>query len=75
MLAEIERGWRWVRLEAEMGFEEVGVMAALLDPLREAGVSILALSTFSTDHILVKETDIPRAEAAWREAGFSVRAS
>ncbi|HET9142613.1 ACT domain-containing protein, partial [Actinophytocola sp.] len=42
-----------------------GVLAA-------AGVSLFALSTFDTDHILVKAADLARAVAALTEAGHEV---
>ena len=75
MLADIERGWRWVRLDASMGFEEVGVMASFLEPVKSAGISVMALSSFATDHVLVKNSQLRPAVDAWRSAGFTVSGS
>ena len=47
-------------------------MARLAAPLARAGISILALATFDTDYLLVRETDLGRALAALRAAGHRV---
>lgn len=67
------RGWRALRVEGPLSFEQVGVLAALLAPLAEAGVSVFALSTYDTDYVLVRERDLARAVAALRSAGHTVR--
>ena|SRR5688500_12439203 len=41
-------------------------------PLARAGISILALATFDTDYLLVREPDLGRAVAALRAAGHHV---
>ncbi len=68
-----ERGWRALRVEGPLSFEQVGVLATLLAPLAEAGVSVFALSTYDTDYVLVREPDLTRAVAALRSAGHTVR--
>jgi hypothetical protein len=50
-------------------FSMVGVLASVLAPLAEAGVSIFALSTFDTDHVLVKREKLETAVAALTAAG------
>ena len=37
-----------------MDFSMVGVLASLVGPLAEAGISVFAVSTFDTDYLLVK---------------------
>ena len=56
----------------KLDFELVGVLLELIRPLREAGVPVLAISTFDTDWILVDEGRGPVAEAAWRSAGIEI---
>jgi hypothetical protein len=68
----VERGWRCLRVAGTLGFELVGVLAALLAPLAGAGVGVFALSTFDTDYLLVKEADLARAVAALRAAGHAL---
>src|SRR4051794_26131599 len=67
-----EAGWRCWRVVDTLDFALVGVLAALLEPLARAGISVFAVSTFDTDYLLVKEADRQRAVAAWRTAGHEV---
>ncbi len=67
-----EPGWRCLRVAGKLNFALVGVLASLLTPLASAGVSVLALSTFDTDWILIKENDLDRAIEALRAAGHEL---
>ena len=67
-----ERGWRALEVQGPLDFTMVGVLASILDPLREAGVSILALSTFDTDYVLVKDSSLDPALLALQAAGFTI---
>lgn len=49
-----------------------GVLAGLLEPLAEAGVSILAESSYDTDWILVPSHQADRAVAVWTTAGHLI---
>jgi hypothetical protein len=69
--ARIEDGWKALKLEGPIPFEEVGVLSALAGALAGAGLSLFALSTFDTDYILVKEGDLDAARAALGDAGFA----
>jgi hypothetical protein len=42
-------------------------------PLNDAGVSILALSTYDTDYVMVKATDADTAVKTLTSAGHTVR--
>ena len=65
-----ERGFHALDLPEPLGFDAVGVLAALAAPLAAAGVPILALSTYETDVLLVRDLD--GAVAALRDAGFAI---
>jgi hypothetical protein len=67
-----ERGWRCLRVGGTLDFGLVGVLASLLVPLADAGVSVLALSTFDTDYLLVKGADLTKAVEALQAAGHVV---
>lgn len=60
-IAHVERGWRALVLEGPIPFDEIGVLASLVSPLAIAGIPVFALSTFDTDWLLVRESDLPRA--------------
>ncbi|KGN38965.1 ACT domain-containing protein [Knoellia subterranea] len=61
-----------VEVAGPLAFEAVGVMAEILSPLVSAGISVLAMSTFDTDWILVPAGEITTASEAWRKAGLIV---
>jgi uncharacterized protein len=60
---ECEAGWRAFRVEAKLEFSAIGVLASILNPLAEAGISILSISTFDTDYVLVRAALLKRAKA------------
>ena len=67
-----ERGWRALRVAGPLDFNAVGIMARLTAPLARAEISLLALATFDTDYLLVREPDLNRALAALQADGHSV---
>jgi uncharacterized protein len=69
---ESSRGWRGFVVAGQLPFGTVGVMAELSGALAEAGVSLLAVSTFLTDYIFVRDADVDRARAAWQTRGHEV---
>ncbi len=56
-------------VQGPLDFALTGVLAALLTPLAEAGISVFTLSTFDTDWILVPTAEADRAEEEWRRRG------
>jgi hypothetical protein len=66
-----ERDWRCVRIAGTVDFSAVGVLASLLVPLAEAGISVFAVSTFDTDYLLVKDSDLEEARAVLGGHGHS----
>ena len=53
----------------------VGLLAALLMPLAEAGIAAYPFSTYETDWVMVRLIDVEKATAAWREHGHTVTAA
>ena len=49
-----------------------GNLAAFIDPLRDEGVPIFAISTYNTDYVLVKEEVSRTALDALRKAGHEL---
>lgn len=68
-----ERGFRALRVAGTVPFSATGVLASIAVPLAESGVSIVAISTFDTDYILVRETTLSETLSALREAGHSLK--
>lgn len=67
-----ERGWAALRLHGPFEFTLTGILAGVLNPLRDAGVGIFALSTFDTDYVLVAQPRLAEAVTALRAAGHTV---
>jgi hypothetical protein len=67
-----ERGWRALAVAGPLDFALTGVLAALAVPLARAGVSIFAVSTYDTDHVLVRSDRLAEAVAALRAAGHRI---
>ncbi len=53
--ARVERGLRWIRFEAAMGWEVVGFLARVSGALASAGVPIGAVCGYSRDHLFVAD--------------------
>ena len=70
----VETGWRCLKIEGPLAFEMTGVLAALSVPLADAGIPIFVISTFDTDYLLVKATDLKRACSVLRDDGHTVNA-
>ncbi len=64
-----ELGWRCIRIDGTMKLDEVGVLASLVQPLAEAGVSIFSASTFNTDYLFVMEEQLVNAVQALQKVG------
>jgi hypothetical protein len=68
-----EGPWRALRVAGPLDLALVGVLARLTAPLAAAGVAIFSVSTFDTDHLLVRAENLDAAVAALRDAGHVVR--
>jgi hypothetical protein len=68
-----ERGWRCVKVAGPFDFSLAGVHVSLAIPLAEASISILAIATYETDHLLIQEKDLERAMQVLERAGHRIR--
>ncbi len=59
-------------IEGVVDFSTVGVLAGLVAPLAEAGISVYVVSTYDTDYILVESRNAAAAAALWRRDGHVV---
>ena len=59
--AKIERNFRLLTFDIELDFNVVGFLAEVARILAKAEISIVALSAFSRDHLLVKQADLAKA--------------
>jgi len=68
----VEAGWRCLEVDGPLAFDLTGILAAISAPLAAAGLPIFAVSTFDTDYVLVRASDLERAVAALQETGHEV---
>ena len=59
--ARVERGFRMLTFDLELPWNVVGYLAQVTNILAAAQISVGALSSFSRDHILVKQEDLGKA--------------
>lgn len=67
-----ERGWRLFQFQGPFAFTATGILSAVLTPLATAKIGILALSTFDTDYLMVKNEKLTATIAALKATGHTV---
>ena len=70
-----EPNWRLLKVYGPFDFSQVGVLASLVGPLAEAGISLFTVSTFDTDYLLVASDNVEAAIAALVKSGHRVSRS
>ena len=65
-------GWRCLKVKGPLPFEMTGVLAGLSAPLARADISIFVVSTYDTDYLLVRSTDLDRVCLALRAEGHTL---
>ncbi len=65
-------GWACLKVAGPLDLAAVGILAALADSLRDAAISIFAISTYDTDYLLVPRRDLDRAVQALELAGHRI---
>jgi hypothetical protein len=68
----VEPGWKRLTFEMELPFELVGFLAAVATALAEVDVSVFVVSSYATDHVFVREDDLPAAVRRLEELGCEV---
>jgi hypothetical protein len=68
------RDYRAFRVRGPLPLDLIGILGAMADPLAAAGLSIFAISTYDTDYVLVKASDLPVALQALKDAGHELTA-
>jgi len=66
------REWRSLKVEGKLDFTLVGILSSLTSSLAHVGIVVFVISTYDTDYIFVKESDLDRAVAVLRNAGHDV---
>jgi hypothetical protein len=70
-----DSGWRCLKLVGPFPLDMVGVLASVVGPLAEIGISVFVLATYDTDYLLVKEAQLEQAIAGLERCGHTVTLS
>ena len=65
-----EKDFRCLKVGGPLDFSLTGILSSLTIPLAQSGISVLAISTFDTDYLLVNEAHVDRAVQKLSQAGY-----
>jgi len=65
-------GYRCLRVDGDLAFDEIGVVARVSKPLADAGLSLFVVSTHDRDYVLVRQDGLETAIATYQAIGVSV---
>jgi|TARA_B110000263_G_C15036691_1_gene386638 hypothetical protein len=68
-----ETGWSCIKVLGRLDFNLTGILADILAILAESKISIIAISTFDTDYILVKSKKLQGATKALLRAQYTFK--
>ena len=66
-------GWRAFRIEGELDFSLVGIIAGISEVLAKEGIGIFTVSTFNTDYILIKDDRFDEALHVLDQTGHIIK--
>lgn len=69
---EVDKDWRILEVLGPLSLNMIGIMATISAVLYAANISIFVVSTFDTDHFLVKQKDLHAAAQALTKDGYKV---
>lgn len=70
--AEALAGWHCFAVEGPLDFSLTGILVSIAKPLSEANIPIFAISTYTTDHILVRDHQVNHAIKILETAGHAI---
>lgn len=69
----VEPDWRAFRIAGALDFSLIGVIAGISGVLASEGIPVFVVSTYDTDHVLLKAVDFQRGLEALQKKGYAVR--
>lgn len=67
-----EHGWRAMKIDGELDFGMIGVIAGISAVLAEHDISLFVVSTYNTDYILVREAMLEKAAETLGQQGYDM---
>lgn len=72
-IIEVDKDWKILTLDMLLPLDMVGFIAAVSNALAGEGISILWISAYSTDHVLIKERDLAKAIKKLESLGCRIK--
>lgn len=69
-ILDIETGFSMLRIEGQLDFSLIGILADISDVLAQQKISIFCISTYNTDYVLVRRAQLEKAIIALQESGY-----
>jgi len=69
---QCERQWKCLKLQGPFPFHMTGVLSSILNPLAQAEIPILAVSTFDTDYVMIKDKNLSIAIDVLKQNGHII---
>lgn len=69
---ERDDGLKGMRIQGELDFSLIGILAQIATALAKNKISIFVVSTFNTDYIFVKEADFTKALLVQASEGYEL---
>lgn len=69
---ERDDGWKGFRIEGVLEFSMIGILSKLSGILAENEIGLVAVSTYNTDYILVKEANFAKALEVLAAEGYTI---
>ena len=70
---QMDIDWKLITFDMVLLLQTIGFLAKVTTVLADERISVCALSTYSTDHILVKEQDLLKTLRKLKTLGLSVK--
>lgn len=67
---QISQDWKCIKVKGPLDFNLTGILSGISDILAHANISIMAVSTFNTDYILVRKQALDEAISVLMQAGY-----
>ena len=66
-------GWKGFRIEGELDFSLIGILAEISKILADNKIGIFAVSTYNTDYIFVKKESFEKAISSLADNGYEIK--
>jgi len=70
---EINKDWKLITFDMVLPFSLIGFLAKVSKAMEDEKITVIVVSAYSTDHVLVKKKDISKAIKKLKKLGLVVK--